>query len=1687
MSLASIDLTSLAWCLGEIRESMARARAALEAHLDGSGGDVARIREACGWLHQSQGALRFVGLEGVAVLVQRCESLLAQVERGERAFDTSVLAVLLRSFAAILEYLEGVAGGSADSPVSLFSHYRELMSAQGIDRVEPADLYLPDLSGVEPAGSPSLVEPLGREEAAQIQAAFERGLLGFLRNAQDGAALQAMQSTALRMQSAQAERSVQAYWRAATAFIDALRSRALAADLYAKRQVARIQQQLRKSVTSPAGAPVEDRMLREILFLLAQAGSGSTLADALRSQYRLENTVPRDFDVPRYGLVDAKGLGLAREATAQAKAAWERFVRDGASALADFATATQQLSSSIGAVPVPGLHRLCAVIYGLRIGLSTGDQSLIEDLSLEVATALLFIDQALDQGAAGFANNDVRASELADRIDAMAHSTVHDVPPMPEWLTMLSQSAQERLTTAAFVSELQANLRECEQALDGFFREPAQRQDLAPVESRLQQVSGALRLLGHVDAALGAESVAAHVAAFMSTEEPPAAVDCEQVAQTLGALGFFVESMRRPDGETQGFEFGLDAAGFAARLREPDLDEVSVALPSDAQDEAELMGIFLDEACEVLSAIESHQVQIELAPTDLDALVTVRRGFHTLKGSSRMVGLNAFGDVAWALEQTLNVWLSNGYPASAALVDLMGDAQRRLSQWTVLLRRDLHAALEVQDLLETAAALRGESLQVDAVTIELPPEPSADERFDAAGLIKLSELDLQLPLAGGESTDPFESTLDELVIDEPVADLVRIGDRELSASLYRIFLDEADQLLDVLGTAHGRWCETPAAIASSEALRAAHSLAGSSRIVGLSGVQAAARSLESFIEAQIGSGLALSPLDVDDFGRVLDRLRAVLHQFAAGSDPAPDAVLREHADALADRWRSIRLLADTELVEPEHLSAPTQDDDPLESAAPVLLDEIDADLLPVFVEEADELLPQIGEALREWSLMPQGSPAPAALMRHLHTVKGSARMAGAMRLGEAVHEMETRIELSGVRLADSRTLVDELIGRHDQVLALYEVIRDPHLTVDLQVTPMQPSIDADESSVIELPEALATAESAQSVAPTLIRVRADLLDRLVNEAGEVSIARSRLDNELTGIRQSLGELAENVIRLRSQLREIELAADTQIQARIASEREADTQFDPLEFDRYTRFQELTRLLAESVSDVATVHQNALRGLDDAGRDLARQTQVTRELQHDLMRIRMVRFGSVSDRLYRVVRQAAKELDKRVNLELEGADTEIDRSVLERMAGPIEHLLRNAVAHGIESRSQRTALGKAEAGEIVLRIRQDSNGVVIGLSDDGAGLDLPRIRARAIERGLIAPEAPLADRELSQLIFMPGFSTATEVTALAGRGVGMDVVRAEVAAMGGRIDLDATPGQGTRFTVHLPVSLAVTQIVLLTVGSTRIAVASGLIEQVMQIKPEALASAYEQHGIDWQGEAVPLYFLGSLLELRDARPLAQRYSPVVLLRSGHQRIALHVDHVAPSQEVVVKHVGPQLARLTGMAGATVLGNGDIVLILDPVQIAATGRGKPAGQGDTAGFAPLKVDIVPTVMVVDDSVTVRKVTQRLLVREGYQVMLARDGLDALRQVQDSVPDVMLLDIEMPRMDGFELAGRLRNDERLRGIPLVMISSRTADKHRDQAARLGVDAFLGKPFDEIELLEKVRELAARGKAST
>lgn len=790
-------------------------------------------------------------------------------------------------------------------------------------------------------------------------------------------------------------------------------------------------------------------------------------------------------------------------------------------------------------------------------------------------------------------------------------------------------------------------------------------------------------------------------------------------------------------------------------------------------------------------------------------------------------------------------------------------------------------------------------------------------------------------------------------------------------------------------------------------------------------------------------------------------------------------------------------------------------------------DDLDMDLLPVFIEEGNDLLPMVGQLLRSWQQQPDDSAIPQSIARLMHTIKGSARMAGAMGLGQHIHDMESRIEsLMHGGSAVRASLLDDLMARHDHSMHLFDRLIHPEayaapapvdaaLTTAQELDQFQDQLAANtlEQPVVKnelvnltpvmpvmtrsLPSAAAPAANtpaATGAQATLVRVRADILDRLVNQAGEVSISRSRLENEVSTLRSSLSELTENVNRLRDQLREVEIQAETQITSRMAHS--ADREFDPLEFDRFTRLQELTRMMAESVSDVATVQTNLTRTIDGASNDLLVQARLTRDLQQDLMRVRMIPFASISERLYRVTRQTSKEVDKRVNLDIRGATVEMDRGVLEKMAGPFEHLLRNAIVHGIETREQRRNNGKEETGELLIEIRQEGNEVVIRFSDDGQGLNLKRIREKALSVGLITNDDNPGELETANMIFEPGFSTATEITELAGRGVGMDVVRSEAASLGGRVEVTTNEGKGAEFTIRLPLTLAVTQVVLLSSGGRTFAVPSVLVEQVQQLKSNALANAYNEGAVMWQGQRVSLYYLSSMLGQDDATPITQQYTPLLIMKSGGERVAIHVDDIVGNREVVVKNIGPQLARMTGIAGATVLGSGEIVLILNPVPLAHRmeheharlqhlGAEATPDLGAVANLhAPTEVAQVKsepvqglrtqhTVMVVDDSLTVRRVTQRLLVREGYHVILAKDGIDALEQLQSVTPDVMLVDIEMPRMDGFDLTRNVRSDSRTSHIPIIMITSRTADKHRNYAKELGVNEYFGKPYQEDDLL--------------
>jgi chemosensory pili system protein ChpA (sensor histidine kinase/response regulator) len=592
-----------------------------------------------------------------------------------------------------------------------------------------------------------------------------------------------------------------------------------------------------------------------------------------------------------------------------------------------------------------------------------------------------------------------------------------------------------------------------------------------------------------------------------------------------------------------------------------------------------------------------------------------------------------------------------------------------------------------------------------------------------------------------------------------------------------------------------------------------------------------------------------------------------------------------------------------------------------------------------------------------------------------------------------------------------------------------------------------------------------------------VRIRADLLDRLVNYAGEVAIYRSRLEQQLAAFRSTAAEMEQTNLRLRDQLRRLDSETEAQIIARYQREGEAGNEaFDPLELDRFSTLQQLSRALAESAADLQSLHGS----MEDLTRNyetlLMQQSRVSSDLQEGLMRTRMLPFDSLVPRLRRVIRQAATETGKQAQLRLDGAQGELDRNVLERMTAPLEHMLRNAIAHGLESPEARRKAGKPEEGSIRIAVRREGSEVVLQVGDDGGGINRQAIRARGIERGLIKPDAALADSDLDVLILEPGFSTAETVSRLAGRGVGMDVVASEVRQLGGSLDISSRPGEGTTFTLRLPQTLAVTQAVFVKIGETQYAVPIASVRGVGRIAREELAKPDASYR--YGGEDYALHDLGNLVgATTTAKAEGALQMPLLLIRSGELRAAVAIDQVLGNREIVVKSGGPQLASMPGIFGATIMGDGSVVVILDVAPLVRRHAAMPRDAAPAQQAAELRR--VPLVMVVDDSVTMRKVTGRVLERHGFEVGTAKDGLDALERMAEVIPDLMLLDIEMPRMDGYELATAMKADPRMRNVPIIMITSRTGEKHRERAMQIGVERYLGKPYQEVELMRNVFEL--------
>ncbi len=784
---------------------------------------------------------------------------------------------------------------------------------------------------------------------------------------------------------------------------------------------------------------------------------------------------------------------------------------------------------------------------------------------------------------------------------------------------------------------------------------------------------------------------------------------------------------------------------------------------------------------------------------------------------------------------------------------------------------------------------------------------------------------------------------------------------------------------------------------------------------------------------------------------------------------------------------------------------------PKASLLPDIQDEIDEDLLPIFLEDSEETLEKISEEVRAWKANPKDEKHPATLARHLHTFKGNARMVGVMRLGEFTHMLESRVEECRKSGKVEPAFLNELAESVDILYAAVECLKKGKSLDSLVAPTHSADFEKNMPSTVEnlassaIPATTAPASPGvpagavssfdHELAQQTLRVRADMVDRLVNEAGEIAIVRSRVEGEIRAIRSSVTDLTESLIRLRRQARNIEMEAERQIQAvHVSQQNESKKEFDPLELDRYTQFQELTRFLAESVSDVATIHQNLLKSIDDATAALVEQSRMNRSLQQDLMNVRMMPFSTQAERLHRLVRQTCRALNKQASLDITGGEIELDRSVLDKMMAPLEHMIRNSLSHGIESPRERRQLGKPDIGEIRIKLTQESNEIILSLSDDGKGMDPAQLRAKAIEKGFLDPKAEVDERHIFEFIFQPGFSTSKEVTQTSGRGVGMDVVKTEIGALGGRVETSSTMNKGTTFRLYLPLTLAVTQTLMVHAAGKMYAIPSSMIAQVLELKNDQITQATSQKFWVWKDESYEFHFLPRLLGDANAMPEPRRLHWVLLLRSGQRRIAVQVDDLQGTQEVVVKNIGAQVARVVGIAGATVLGDGRIVLILNPIALANRPSAPiirleeviPELASVTTAYEPdhPKEEATKCIMVVDDSLTVRKITSRMLERNGYEVLLAKDGLEALEKLNSAerLPDVVLSDIEMPKMDGFDLLKNIRDTERLKHLPVIMITSRTADKHRNFALKTGANEYLGKPYNEEHLLELLKTYTSK-----
>ncbi|MBT5890110.1 MAG: response regulator [Chromatiales bacterium] len=1826
--MSAVVSESLSLINQELLATLGEARQILEAYIDSDGGAV-DLSVCADALHSAGGALQMAEANGASLLAEEMElTCRLLIESQQSAPTDQSIEALTRAIVQLPAYIETIMVGGSDIALVLLPLLNDLRVARGRPLLSESTLLLLD-TGVTREEVASLIVPApnGQNIAAlakSLRSRFQLGLLGWIKGGSGGDELGNMQQVATSLEQAASEPDVHQLWWVVGGVIEALLEGGLDTGVAIKRLMGQVDREIKRLAAEGESAysqkaPTE--LLNNLLYYVARATSQTDRVTQIREAYSLIDLIPGDEQVAQLRqMLAAPSANLIRTVAdairqdlSNTKDVLDIFARTGMDNVAELELQVDMLRKISDTLGMLGLGSLRESVLGhsneLREIVQSGvapDEARLVDLAASLLSA-------------------------EDALDAELIALVEPAPQMEEAEPDADLNSDFHRVTQAVMRECLVNLTRIKDAMSGVMGQTEDRADLVELDILLSGINSGLSILGKERALITLDKAGVHILGFVRNGSDHLPLEnLNRLADAIVSLEYYMETIQNGRSEPlymldnadrcldtmaeasltvappeidvpHDATVNIEVADMAladsneALLVDPppeeqtpirqtlsaertevlDAPQLAVLRAGEGAPDPELLEIFIAEAKECAETIRREFPIWEADTSAAKALVTVRRSYHTLKGSGRMVGAELIGEYSWSIENLLNRIINNTLASEPEVIELLRHAVAATPELIEQLEVGSPPSTNISILIANAQGYVDHGLSYQPIPLvetesEVDDLLSPDEAEQAANLVP--------------SMDPV------------LLDILRKESTTHLATL-RSYVADCRR-------------SAPPFTVNKELYRAAHTLQGSLMMAEAVPAIPVAEALNQLVQhaEENRSMLATDALDaMADAADALDRIVAALdsNESSVGVDAEPIVerlqVIHAALPSLTDASAQVSDDIDGELSAGGDESA-VAGSEFADIDVPAI--EFDPEIAAIFAEEAAEILDSSDSSLDRLSNDVADPAAIAELQRDLHTLKGGARMAGITSMGDFSHEIEEfigrcvegsrpmtaeaisllqrsfddlhrmreqvsvgklvppdavlaeelqlsiRSEASAESADDGKAPSDEMLvpgdalipaapdpkpekpaaqslisNINDKLGALARDFKSPVVpdNADIVTTlgiaampsledlvPTAESEDPDaeletaeapesEFSEPEVPDLVASEpkpfepeitpsavveeparESAAASSREFIRVESGALEEMLNSAGEISIFHSRLNQQLGSIQFNLEELGSTVTRLREQLRAMDIETEAQILNRYKQEADNE-QFDPLEMDRFSTIQQLSRALAESSSDVSSI-KDLLQNLSrETEMLLGQEARTVAELQDNLMRTRMVPFQQHVPRFSRLVRQTANEERKKVNFIVEGSNGELDRQVLEKMLPPFEHMLRNAVVHGIESPEERHRLNKDETGIVKIRLRREGSEVLIEVSDDGAGLNVDEIRNQASRKIDLSDTQVVSDEAAMRLILKAGVTTAKQLTQYAGRGVGMDVVVNEVAKLGGTLGINSEPGEGCKFIIRLPYTLAVAQALIVQVANETYALPMPSIEGVIRVSHDEFDGYLEKTVpvIEYGGVVYTFRHLGQYLGLTDlGMPLDTESVSLILVKTEDEAVALITDKAVDSREIVVKALGAQLATVRGVSGATILGDGRIVIILDVTVLV---RSMPMSEDSTPLVGDITSHRAPLAMVVDDSITMRRVSQRLLERRGLRVVTANDGVDALEKMEDEIPDIVLLDIEMPRMDGYEFAKNLRNNPDTRKVPIIMITSRSGEKHRARAIELGVNDYLGKPYQEQEMLESVRILLA------